>query len=66
MGYGETLIAAGLLLMALTMKRPGWLGGPQRRFVAEETLSAMISRAAIRSLGCYLVYAGAPLWVFGI
>lgn len=66
MGFGQMLILAGAALFAVTLKRPVWLGGRARRYTADETPNAMASRASLRSLGCYLVYAGLPLWAFGL
>jgi hypothetical protein len=60
------MMIAGLALMISTRKRPEWLGGPRRRFAADETANAMSQRASRQSLGTYLIFAGAIFWLVGL
>ncbi len=66
MRYGHWLLLGGALLILSTMKLPTWLGGPSRRYDADDMPTALMNRAIRQRLGMYIIYAGAYFWVFGI
>lgn len=65
MKIGTLLFLIGVLLLLSTMKQPTWLGGPKRRYTADDTATAMLRRSSRRSLGMYLAGIGAIFWSFG-
>ena len=64
--YGQYAVIAGLLIAASTLKRPVFLGGSRRRHASDENVSAMMNRASKRSLGGWLIFGGAMMWLVGI
>ena len=65
MKIGIALFFLGVLIFLSTLKRPKWLGGPERRYTADDTANAMLRRSSRRSLGMYLAGIGAIFWSFG-
>tara|TARA_B100001113_G_C20852735_1_gene510364 strand:- start:101 stop:301 length:201 start_codon:yes stop_codon:yes gene_type:complete len=60
------LFAVGGVLIISTFKRPTWLGGPERRYMSEDSANAIIGRASRRSLAGYLILGGGLFWLVGL
>lgn len=56
---GQWLVLIGIVLILWTVKRPVWLGGPERRYTSEETTHAAVARAQKRTIGLWLIIGGA-------
>ena len=63
---GQWMILVAVFLILTTVKRPVWLGGPRRRYTADDTSNAMLSRASRRSLAGYIAFGGALFWLLGL
>ena len=65
MKIGILLFFLGSILFVSTLKRPTWLGGPAKRYAADDTAAAMLKRSSRRSMGMYLAGIGVIFWSFG-
>ena len=66
MSISSWMFAAGAVLIVSTIKRPTWLGGPERRYMSEDSATAIIGRASRRSLAGYLILGGGMFWMVGL
>lgn len=66
MSISGWMLAAGGVLIVSTFKRPSWLGGPERRYMSEDSATAILGRASRRSLAGYLMLGGGLFWLVGL
>lgn len=66
MSISAWLFAVGAVLIVSTIKRPVWLGGPERRYMSEDSATAILGRASRRSLAGYLMLGGGLFWLVGL
>ncbi|MEQ8484638.1 MAG: hypothetical protein RIB46_09765 [Pseudomonadales bacterium] len=59
----DGMMLASVFLMVSTIRRPTWLGGQKRRYMADDSADAEMGRASRRSLGMYLIGGGVAFWL---